>query len=289
MSITAVTYPMSEALVKAEEMKGVGVNRQWKAVNDEQSYFLKVFFDICREEIGKIPEIESIASWHAEEINAFLRQRGFTIQLDPFDPQTFGVASVLDLLVEWQEKGEVTTVHGVDGKRYPGVKINENNVVIFSSRGHDNPVAQLKTKNGDRVFMTVLDKAPRDGFDLIAKAEAISARPTAIRNGSELLFPMVDLNQRVDISWLKGMHTVCEDGDPLEIVQALQQTILKMNEVGARAQSAVAIGMRKTAFVMPMIINAPFLFWIVRESHNKPLFVGYITQEDWKNPGSISK
>jgi len=44
--------------------------RQWNATNPTQARFLAEFFLACREEIG-IAEIESLASWSAEEINQF--------------------------------------------------------------------------------------------------------------------------------------------------------------------------------------------------------------------------
>ncbi len=291
MSTTAVSYPVVAALVKAEDMEGMGANRQWQAVNDTQTRFLQEFFRACRGEVGGIREIESIASWNVEEVNAFLRQRGFTIQLKSFDKNTFGVASVLDLLVEWLVKGEVTSVQGVDHKTYPGVKISKGGVQFYNARGHNSPIALLETKTGDRVYMTMLGSAPNDGFDLIARVEALSRSLSPNREFGGLDFPMVDLDQHVDIGWMLGMKTTGYDGQPAWITQALQQTILKMNEVGARAKSAVAIavtrggGMKKP----DLIINGPFLVWFERDGLAKPLFVGHITQEDWRNPGDITK
>ncbi len=291
MSTTAVTYPIVAALVKAEDMQGMGANRQWQAVNDTQTRFLQEFFRACRDDVSRIREIESIASWNVEEINAFLRQRGFTIQLQPIDENTFGVASVLDLLVEWLVKGEVTTVRGVDRKDYPGVKISKGGVQFYNVHGHNSPIALLETKTGDRVYLTMLDRAPNDGFDLIARAEALSRNLSSNREFGGLVFPMVDLDQRVDIGWLLGLKTTGDDGQPARITQALQQTILKMNEVGARAKSAVAVAvMRSIEMPKPdLIINGPFLVWFERDGLAKPLFVGHITQEDWRNPGDITK
>ncbi len=291
MSTTAVTYPIVAVLVKAEDMQGMGANRQWQAVNDTQARFLQDFFRACRNEVGSIREIESIASWSVKEVNEFLRQRGFTIQLQPFDKNAFGVASVLDLLVEWLVKGEITSVQGVDRKTYPGVKISKGGVRFYNVSGHNNPIAMLETKTGYRVYMTILNNAPNDGFDLIAKAEAFSRNLSSNREFGGLVFPMVDLDQRVDIGWLMGMKTTGDNGQPAWITQALQQTILEMNEVGARAKSAVAISvMRSIEMPKPdMVINDQFLIWFERDGLAKPLFVGHITQEDWRNPGDISK
>ena len=114
MSTTGVTYPIVAALKKAEDI--LGPSRRWTATNDMQRRFLAKFFDICRDEVDRIPEIQSVASYSHVEINSFLKERGFTIQLNPWSPPDFGVASVLDVLVEWIEKGEVTVVR-TDGRQ----------------------------------------------------------------------------------------------------------------------------------------------------------------------------
>jgi|GEM_PF-665070 len=280
---------MVAAVKNAEQI--LGPNRDWHPTNDIQCRFLAEFFATGRTEIRRIPEIESIASYSSDKVNAFLRERGFTIQLDPWNPPDFGLASVLDLLIEWPQKGEVTSVRMDDGQEFPGVRLGEQVAQFFDVPEHPNPVACLETKSGDRVYMAMLDQAP-DGFDLVAKAQALSnyKRPSNAFGG--LIFPMVDLNQEVDITWLIGMHTVGDDGLPAAIFQALQQTKLKMNEVGARVQSAAAIHLAKSApgAVKPdHIINRPFLIWFERDKLSRPLFVGYITAEDWRDPGDIAR
>lgn len=287
MSTTTVTYPIVAALVKAEDI--LGLDRIWEAINSTQQRFLKEFFAACRDEVGRIPEIESVASWSVDEINAFLRERGFTIQLDPFDDRTFGVASVLDLLVEWLQKGEATVVITDDCRQFPGVRIDVSGVEFYTAPSHANPIACLKTRSGDEVYMTMLEQSP-EGFDLVARAEHLSRTMGFNSKWGGLVFPMVDLDQKVDISWLLDMRTMGDDFQPAWITQALQQTILKMNEVGARAKSAVAIAVTR-GMSMPKpdhIINKQFLVWFERKGLNKPLFVGHITEEDWKNPGSIT-
>lgn len=288
-SKTAATYPIVAALVTAEQMEGMGPDRQWQSSNDLQRQFLEQFFKACRNEVGNIPEIESLASWNFEEVNAFLRQRGFTIQLQPFRPPDFGVASVLDLLVEWVQEGEAGTVQGIDTRDYPAVRISQEGADFYEVDGHPHPIVALETKTGDVVYMTMLDSEPAYEFDLIDQVEGLShgMRPTYGYGG--VIFPMVDLDQRVDIRWLIGLTTRGVDGRPATITQALQQNILKINEVGARAKSAVAIeGSRGMHMPEPdLVINGPFLVWFERSHLAKPLFAGYITQEHWKNPGSL--
>ncbi len=287
MSITAAAYPIVAALVEAEKMDGMGPNRQWQARNKVQLLFLEQFFKQCRGEIGKIPEIESIASWSVEDINAFLRQRGFTIQLRHIDANTFAVASVLDLLVEWKNKGDIRTVRGIDGLDYAGVRIGKDSVEFYKASGHRHLIAALETKTGDTVYMTMVDREPADGLNLIILAEALSERMRPTFPMNSVIFPMVDLNQQVDISWLIDMATRGIDGQPAWITQALQQNILRINEVGARAKSGVAMAVTRGMTPPDLIINGPFLVWFERQHLAKPLFAGYITPEDWKNPGTL--
>jgi len=287
MSRTVVNYPIVTALIAAERF--IGPNRQWKTVEDpplsvKQERFLKEVFDTCRGE--EIPEIESLASQKVEEINEFLRKKGFSIQLESFSSDAFGVASVLDLIVEWVLKGEVTVVETDDDRRFPGVRISEGNVHFLRFSEHKEPIACLPTKSGDRVFMTMFDQPP-EGFDLVAEVEKLSHATRLSSEFGGLVFPMVDLNQEVDISWLVGLNTTDEVGKFWFVAQALQQTIFKMNEIGARVQSAVAMAFEKGIPNPDYIINRPFLIWIERDGISKPLFVGHITQEDWRNPGNL--
>jgi hypothetical protein len=293
MTKTSVTYPVVAALVVAEQMKDMGPDRQWEPVNNVQQYFLENYFNLCRNEIRGIPEIESLTSWSYETINEFLRKHGFTIQLEPFSYPSFGVASVLDLIVTWASEGESCTVRGIDARSYPAVRIAREGVEFYQVRGHKHPIAALKTTSGDRVCLTVLDDEPAHEFDINHQAEDFSQRmshPISGYNG--IIFPMVDLNQKVDISWLLALWTLAESGVPAVVVQALQQNILRINEIGAQAKSAVAMEIMRTGGMMhvdpDLVINVPFLLWFERSGLKKPLFTGYITQEHWKNPGDIS-
>ena len=81
-----------------------------------------------------------------------------------------------------------------------------------------------------------------------------------------------------------------EDGLPGIIAQASQQTKLKMNEIGARVESVVAIAIVLGGMDAPEpdhVINRPFLIWFERDGLSRPLFAGHITPDDWRNPGNI--
>lgn len=294
MSTTQVLLPIVGAVEQMSEYLGgvrIGERRQWGTNNTTQSRFLDGVYRPTHTLIQAIPEIESVAARSAEEINAFLAAHGFSIRLDPFtDPRDFGVASVLDVLVEWLERGDVQPIR-TGGREYPGVRIpaKHRRVAFLRERAFPNPIACLTTKSGDRVYLTVLDAARVP--DLITDPKSL---PSLDHSGEErglggVVFPMVSLDQEVDISWLLGLSTTGADGLVAIVNQAKQQTRFKMNEVGARAESAVALGvMRSYTPPQPdLVIDQPFLCWIERPGIPVPLFLGHITPDDWKNPGSL--
>ncbi len=294
-SSTAVMYPIVSALVKAEEMDGMGPDRIWYPVpgRDERAVMQKEFlgqdFEPCHEEVGSIPEIESVASWSVADVNAFLKSRGFDIALQPMGSDSFAVGSVLGLLVEWLGGGTVTEVLAKNRRSYPGVDIKKG-VTIVTSASHDHPIVTLQTKSGDMVSMTPIDEQ-LEGFALVDKALEISGGWDNLDEEHEgVIFPMVDYNEQVDIGWLTGLRTVGNDGSLAIVAQALQQTKFRMNEVGARAQSAVAIGVLRGGPMVkktPFIIDQPFLLWIERSGLSRPLFVGSFDYEHWKRPASL--
>ena len=77
-----------------------------------------------------------------------------------------------------------------------------------------------------------------------------------------------------------------KDGSPAEIAQALYQHRLRMNEVGARAQAAAALGMsRGISMEEPVMINGPFIVWF--EKDGVIPFSAHITEEHMKKPGNL--
>lgn len=303
MSRTVTTYPITSALKRAEDILGEG--SKWNPLSEMQRNFLEIFFTPqVRDEAVRLEEadklIESVASWDAAEINSFLKTRNFQIALDPFREHEFGAASVLDLLVEWLDEGESFPLPPKDpdmeGERYPGVKMTKS--ISFSrdvtQKRLGAPILTLHTKTGDRVHLMVPHgNLPEGDFELVQYAMDQSSGARPCTDFENAYFPKVDLDHEADISWLKKLQiepTALEHEQ--EISQALQQTKLKMNEKGARVRSAVAIGVMRTTSVgprpkPPLIINEPFLCWVERPGYSRPIFVGYITEEDWKDPQGL--
>ncbi|MGB0385654.1 MAG: hypothetical protein ACPGWR_12605 [Ardenticatenaceae bacterium] len=279
MSTVFTPYPLVAALQKTEDF--LGAQREWNVVNRTQTRFLRESFEPCRQEVTQIKEIESVASYSEEVINRFLRERDFTIQLRPFPPAGFGTASVLDLNVVWQERGRRTKVRTVGELTFPGIYLEEG-VEFLESRKVREPVVKLATKSNDAVYIMRWDH-PLSEFDLVSTVSDLSLEAADVWYEG-VIFPMVDLDLSINTEWLIGLNTQDENGAVAIISQALQQTKFKMNEFGARVKSAAAVGVMRGGPI-PYIINSPFLLWIERAGLSKPLFVGHITQENWRDPG----
>ena len=260
----------------------IGELLAFEATNNAQSAFLTLFQDKLPEVDKLTEELKSIADKDVSVINAFLKEAGFDIQLDPVS-DGFAVASILDVLVKWLEEGKKTTIR--DGK-YPAVKLKEG-VSIFMGP-HGNPLVAVETKSGDIVFMTVVDEVPGDAFAVQTLVDEMTAsKATPWRgNNQGVIFPMVNYNQEVDISWLCGLKVHPE----WYVQQALQQTKFRMNEIGARAQSAVAMTLRCASVMAepkPIVIDRPFLLWIDRQGVDTPLFSGIFAEDVWEEPEGL--
>ena len=290
--------PVAGCLEAAEEV--LGLDRKWEPANcfaepttlKKQIALLDVY-ERLRKVIPGLSEINSIASLDYTVINRFLKEQGFTIQLDPCDGELC-VASVLDVLVEWIEVGDITKVYR-DKQEFPAAKI-KHGVNFLKHDDFVHPIVTLDTKSGDTVYMLV-HEAIEDPFQLLDFIQQISQQ-AVLNNRDEwgarhegVIFPMIDYNEEIDISWIVGMNTVGTDGQPAIISQAKQQTKFKMNQIGARVKSAAAMSMCRgiSAKPKPYVIDQPFLCWILRKSvlGFDPIFVGHFGEANWKNPGSL--
>lgn len=299
-SKTAVLAPIISALIKTEEK--LGADRIWRAVNAIQEKFLQDHFS-KKNELNKFKP-EELRSWisdNADELNAILKKEGFDIQLDEFDPKNneFGVVSILDVLVEWvKEAKEIKIEH--KGKIYPAVSMKaeaetENGLLTifeaYETSENSNPIACIHTKSGDKVFMTISSDEITDK-NMVEKIEQIRNSDLHYARYNFLEFPMIDYDEKVDISWLIGMLTTDDKGYDWFISQAKQQTKFKMNHKGAHVKSAVAIAIMKCMSANPRLlktlrIDKPFLLWIERDGLSIPIKYAYYDIENWKDPKSL--
>jgi len=286
-SSSASTYPIMAAILSANGY--LGQDYRWCHQNDLQETFLKSFHE-SKHEVSRLSElISSIASQDASAINSFLQARGFSIQLQPFaGPRSFGVASVLDVLVKWMKPGKEKSIER-GGVQYPAVKLE--NVSVVSSSKHEHPIVRLVTQPrwvGEEimVFMTPYSGRLGNQFEMMSAANKLSTCLSPVNEFNSVIFPMVNMNQKVDIGWIVGLST---EDDRFCVEQALQQNKLRINQFGARAQSAVAMEMRSMSFERgEFTIDQPFLVWFVKDGCSQPLFAAHVCESDWKDPGDLS-
>ena len=114
-----------------------------------------------------------------------------------------------------------------------------------------------------------------------------STPPTTASTTGKIVFPMVDLDQQVELNWIVGMRTNDLDGRPVVIEHGVQQTKLRINLKGAHVESAVgdrdgdgdATRPRREPGHRPAVL---LLDRARRRDRADP--GAYLDQADWKDP-----
>lgn len=277
---TSVVLPIVGAVRITEEK--LGGDAHWHPTNAEQETFLRDYYGSTIPLLARVPELVSSAE--------LLRADGF---------YEVHAKSVLDVTVEWPELGDETKIdHGITKQPFDGVRIKSEHVSFFRKAEHPYPIARLMTKSGDWVCMTMCPGArglkDRDLDRLVATCfTGDQMRPTFGEFGG-LRFPMVKHERLENIAWLIGMRGQDADALPAEIVEATQETKLRMNCKGARVRSEVRLRTMVMFSAGPMdmpppdhTIDLPFLVWFTRPSLPVPYAIALIGEADWRDPGDL--
>ena len=297
---TETFFPILGCLQAAEKyLKGIGrVGKvDWQTTNKLQEVFRDIFLPHLSEVDLLGVNLKYRADVCAAVINQWFKEHGFDIKLDEGPPGSFCVGSILDVLVNWIEKGVKTEVDSpVTGKTYPAVEIKSGMSVFEDASAHPWPIVQLVTREGDKVYLTVAGNLPEWKFETCFPiASRISDLSNKVIRGmpsgkyGKVVFPMVDYDDKIDLSWILNMRTGNTTND-FYIHKAVQQTQFRMNEIGARARSAVGMQMRCMCAINQrptLLIDRPFLLWIERTGINIPLFTGVFAEDVWKRPKGL--
>ena len=278
---TLVVFPILGCLKAACEFLGREI--EWVSTTEQQTQFLELFIEHIKDVEG-LDCLERKADVSVEPINEWLKEHSFNIQLDPVT-DGFAVASILDVLVKWLNEAQKVSIHSDKGE-FPGIKLKEGVAAYRQPELYPHPVIKIRTQSEDVVCLAVADAMPDDQFSVNWKVEQLRSiqKPYGIEG---VMFPMVKYDRMVDISWIEGMRTKAGD---YYIEQALQQTKFRMNEIGARAQSAVAMTLRCCSMAADnpwVVIDKPFILWIERPGIEMPLFAGVFAEDVWENPGGL--
>lgn len=262
----------------------------WCGTTLDQQEFRNQMYLPYGNEVTMVPEIETAVSQQVAEINRFLADRGFAIQLrELFDPQGFAVASVLDVMAEFAFAGSASElISAATHVMHPAVLMKQPGFVVAYHPKFDKPIFILRTTTDDNIVLVEADYPTT----LALLGDADQAVATSTENTpSSLLFPMVDYRSEADISALEGMEILRpSDSQRFLIVEALQENRLRINQFGCRAQSATAMAVARgfSAPTKPYVIDGPFSVVISRKGVHLPLFGAYIEEAHWGNPGDLA-
>lgn len=279
MSKTLALHPRYSALKKAYEYLATD---KWIPINEGQESFLEPLKGIT-EDLKHIDEIKSLVSTDAAELNKMLEEENFSIRFQPFNQNEFGVVSILNALFKWLEIGEEKSII-VDNVSYSAFSLNNFNCHNVNGQ----IIFRLKTQNmKDTVCIAIPNNekiAEQSGYGWASNIiiNLFNKRERKILEYDSIYIPMVDLRCNEDISFLVGMKTGL-----YTITQALQESILKMNEFGARVKSAVSLECLGGCFddsKKIYVVDKPFYFWVERKDVKIPIFMAYVTKNDWKKP-----
>lgn len=271
--------PVKAALQKAEKTwKGT-----WKPEPGDQQEFFQMFWETDLS-VFDPSELRSAAGT-IPEINRFLKAEGFDLQLQEQDPGDDAVAAVLKVAISWQKPGSATKLTLVNGTTVDAVSMNAG-FQVFEGIGKTPIVRIASTRANEWVYLIPYES--RAGYG--AQAQHVAKTLVPDESGYEkVLFPMIDMDVREDISPLLGMRMLVGNREVARISQAIQQTRLKMDEKGASVESAAAVARSKGLSFSKTLSFDKTQFGVVVTRDNaagKPVvvFTGRMTPKVMKDP-----
>jgi hypothetical protein len=228
-------------------------------------------------------DMKTMASTRLDELNRFLSENGFTIQLENLNGG-FGVVAILDRLVHWIFAGNECVIN-VSGVSYPAFRL-EDGIEFYTSAEHPNPLVSIMTETCDRVWLTVAD-SECSGLELFEKIRLIKSSP--LRDNwtyGRVVVPETLIDLVVNIDFLLGLSTTDEHDTVWMITQAVQQLKFAMNAKGAHLKVATGLGLEMAAAPMSekeLVLDKPFFMWIEpREGGDLPMGALLIAEDSWK-------
>ena len=287
---------------------------EWVACNAEQERLIDQYMPPDFSVFSKA-ELEALASYSADELNAALATRGSSLRFDPFNEDEMGAYGSLIVNVNWLEKGQKCTVSTKPGFSF--AQLSDETATVRWAELTGQPVACARTREEDMVYMTPYSRA-LSGLELVTTAKAIQESLCSIHKENKaalndqvkrsfalmnegcnfneaytlggVVFPMVDLEQELNLDWLKELRCLPQSSNPYKVVEAVQANKLKMNHIGAAVRSDTSVKMVLECYTpptTPLVIDEPFLTWFVRPGLEEPFFVAMAEQDCWKEPKDL--
>lgn len=255
----------------------------WRMANGTQERYFAAYGESGVDLESLATYLKSKVTNSAAELVAWFRSHGWDMDVD-FPPDGLGIGSIFDLLVDWlipgrRKYGGIAIRQADESVWYEGVEMDlSQGLQAHQLDGYEHPMFELSTRqDGWKVFLVEAD-GPCDALDLPAKARGLLRRHRKDCSFHKLEFPFVELAITIDISWLQGL--AAENG--FRIDEAIKQVKLRLDDKGARAESAVAIAVRSRMKANVYTMQLPFyvVFW--REGLDFPAFVALSGPDSWK-------
>lgn len=283
---------------------------EWHATSDQQQEFL-TWYEANRDEIRQLDNLEALASPDHTALNTFLTAHGFTPMFEEFDG--IGVASILDMLMEWIAEGYETPIRRplppiqppptskdlygrpirpepvAQWENYPGFRLGADAATIYNTTEHQNPLLRLHTKTGHSLWLTKADE-PASGLELNHLArQLLTTQLTPSRDWTVgAIIPMLEIDLKADLNWMLGTTTLSPTKGKYELQQAFQQFKLRANEKGARVKVATGMSFAIAAcgpLPEPYTLNDPFIGFFTQPGHDTlPLAAFWADTDVWQKP-----
>lgn len=263
-----------------------GGDGEWFSLSKEQEFVLSLLASADSSDILCTPGLDTISSWNYQEINQFLQEHGFNIQLSPFDG--LGMASVLKFALTWQFEGNQQLIT-TNRQRYSGFELDipQNQIYVFDVQG--TRLVRMKTANDYTIYFVLDQTSQAPPLDFSAKMidlidEAITKMSVyADYSWTKLILPDVSLDIKPDISALLGMYTHDQGHNRYALTQAKQQIRFSMDYTGAQYESATAMAatLGGTPQEKVLLVDKPFYMGIGTPELGFPTIFLHIGYDSW--------
>jgi len=245
---------------------------EWDGKNAFQVEFLN-WYEVHRDEISKLSNLEALVSKDFAELNKFLVDRGFSEMFGPL--KDLGVVSVLDMLVEWLTEGDVTTIGD-----YQAFRIYSDGVDIYNISRLEGPVVRLHTKTGHSLWLMKTCR-PYDGIELNIQAQHIASHlKSPDTQYAGVIVPNIQINTQADMTWMTGMTA-----DHYAVEKAIQQFKLRINAEGAHVEVATGMMVASAScgpIQQPYVFDEPFIGFFTQQGNDTlPIAAFWADTDSW--------
>lgn len=288
MATLFTSVPIVQALgPQVEEYLGSEIS--WRAGSQKLQHQLldPTLWKIALEACGLVGEDElvSIAAPDAETINAFLAKHKIQVRLNPWnDPNTFGVAAVIKLLLKWLND-HPDSEYKIKGSKVAFRLASEHSLggVNFYRNGVGEVVVEIPTTSarGYKVYVTKA-VASLSHFELIYACMDAVRTLHATSEYSGVILPQFTFSDKPDVSGLVRMGGLAGNGQYWYIAQAVMGGDATFGPSGflfrAGFAAAVRKGLSPVAKPSPKdyVVDHDVYVWIQHPQSPLPLGAVYV-------------